>query len=866
MWQGGSSMNFDEWVGSLRDLILEDESYLDYYEGRWKVVDRRSTWQQFGARVFDNHLDALRSCAVDVLSEIDPQFELDSQERYAAGVYGKVLQHSGSLREGIAQTVALLGNEGDALKNCSCNKAKLAAILIVRELFENNDWRIWASVNHLLPTIAEGAPGEFLDSIQNALLSDESPFDELFKQEGGGTFGGTYISGLLWALEGLAWSEEYLIRVATLLADFAVRDPGGKWSNRPDNSLVSILLPWYPQTLAPFEKQLACLKAVQHDHPEVAWSVLVRLLPNQHQTTSGTHKPSWFMEVSEDWKPSVTHAEYYEQVAQYADMAVEMACADFEKLTELVGQLDNLPKQAFEKIVSFLASDDVKNLDEKRRTPIWSKLFGFSLKHRRFQDAKWALPIDEIEKLDEITTALMPESPEGRYRRLFTNDDSDLYEENGDWEEQGRLLDEKRQQAVLEIWEGGNLDGVLAFAQIVASPYRVGWAFANVADESAEATMLPDMFRSADKTIQFIDGYVWKKYQSEGSEWLDKLAVDQWSMKQRSQLLIGLPFDKDAWFRASDWLENEEALYWIDVNVNPYHAKEDLSYAIDKLLQFARPIAALVCLYVRLHGGYSLDHARTVAALLAAVSSDEPRDTMNQHYALELIKALQADSNTDPDDLFRVEWAYLSLLDRHGGAKPVLLEQKLASEPDFFCEAIQLIYRPKGTEQPEEVDEGEKAVASNAWRLLHEWKRPPGLRDNGSFTADEFNAWFERVKERCAESGHLEVAMIKVGEVLLYCPEDPDGLWINEEIAKHLNSIDAGDMRDGFQTEVFNSRGVHWVDPSGQPERELAQQWRQKAEMVEAAGYARFGATLRKLADSYDREAERVQADHVSDE
>lgn len=106
----------------------------------------------------------------------------------------------------------------------------------------------------MLPIIAEGAPVEFLDSVQSALLSGDLPFDDVFKQEGSGIFGSMYISGLLWALEGLTWSEDYLIRVATLLADLAARDPDGTWSNRPDNSLVSILLPWYPQTLAPFEK------------------------------------------------------------------------------------------------------------------------------------------------------------------------------------------------------------------------------------------------------------------------------------------------------------------------------------------------------------------------------------------------------------------------------------------------------------------------------------------------------------------------------------------------------------------------------------------------------------------------------------
>lgn len=856
-------MNFDEWMSALRDEIQEDERHTDYQEGHWKVVDRRSIWRKFGGRMFDAHLDVFKSCAIEVLGEVDPQFELAPEERYAAAVHGKILRHSKGLRKGIAQTIALLGNEGDALKNCSHGKVKGTAILIVRELFENNDWRIWASINNLLPTIAEGAPSVFLDAVQNALLCDELPLDELFKQEGGGTFGSTYLSGLLWALEGLAWSEDYLVRVATLLADLAARDPGGQWSNRPDNSLVSILLPWYPQTLAPFEKRLACLKAIRNEHPDVAWRVLVKLLPSQRQTTPGTHKSSWFLEVADDWKPTLTHAQYREQVAQYAEMAVEMASTDFNRLTDLVDYLDNLPQQAFDKVISLLSSDGIVALDEEKRLPIWSRLTRFSRKHRRYQDAQWALPLDVLERLDEISGALAPKSPEGLYQHLFTNHDFDLYEKDGDREEQSRLLEEKRQQAVLELWDGANLERVLAFTQIVDSPYRVGWAFANVADESAESTLLPDMLENSDKISQFMDGFVWNRHQCLGSDWLDHLSIGKWAEKQRSQLLIRLPFDQDTWAHATDWLGTEEALYWENASVNPYHVKGEILHAVDRLLQYGRPIAALDCLYARLHDGMPLDHDRTIDALLSAVSSDEPRNTLNQHHVLELIKALQEDPTTNPDTLFRVEWAYVALLDGHGDVRPKFLEKRLASDPDFFCEVIRLIYRPKGSEEPQAIDEETKAIATNAWRLLHEWKSPPGLRDDSSFASEEFIAWLDRVRELCGESGHLEVAMIKVGEVLFYCPEDLDGLWINEDVAKELNASDAGDMRDGFRTEVYNSRGVHTVDPTGQPEKELAQQWRKKAEAVEHVGYARFGATLRQLADSYDREAERVQAENA---
>ena len=84
--------------------------------------------------------------------------------------------------------------------------------------------------------------------------------------------------------------------------------------------------------------------------------------------------------------------------------------------------------------------------------------------------------------------------------------------------------------------------------------------------------------------------------------------------------------------------------------------------------------------------------------------------------------------------------------------------------------------------------------------------------------------------------------------------------------ASALNGRDAEDMRRGFRTEAYNSRGMHWIDPTGAPERALAEQWRQKADEIENAGLARFAGMLRELAESSDRQAERIVDEHKSEE
>ena len=104
-----------------------------------------------------------------------------------------------------------------------------------------------------------------------------------------------------------------------------------------------------------------------------------------------------------------------------------------------------------------------------------------------------------------------------------------------------------------------------------------------------------------------------------------------------------------------------------------------------------------------------------------------------------------------------------------------------------------------------------------------------------------------------------------VGQVFIHTPPDPTGLWIHHSAATVLNAKDAAGMRNGFRSALFNSRGGHWVDPSGQAERELASKYRNQAEELESEGYHRLANSLQELAASYERDAERLASKDVFD-
>ncbi len=852
-----SGRSYGEWIAKMRDVALRPGTPLTQRDGVWNVVARYEGWYALGPRLFDEHLDKLRNAAVDVLREVDPRFELPTEERYAASLHGKVLKHSRLVRNGLAESLALLGSHPKALTSCSVGKAETSAVLAVREILAGSGWLQWASLNDLLPLLAEAAPAEFLTTVEMALNGDPCPFDMVFAQEGSGIMGANYTTGLLWALETLAWDAEYLTRVVMILGELAARDPGGNWANRPANSLTTILLPWLPQTCAPLEKRKGAIATLLSELPDVGWKLLLSLLPRFHQASEYSRRPAWREIIADDWSMGVTTRQYWEQVSSYAELTIDAAKTDQVKLAELIDRLDDLPLPAREKVLVHLGSESIESMPEDKRVRLWSELVDLITKHRKFVDADWAMKPGEVDSIAAVAERLAPRTPAFRHQRLFSERDSDLYEEQGNYEDQRRELEERRQRAVLEVSATGGVPVVFEFVKAVESPWRVGIAFGFVGDKNADRSVLPKLLETQEKSLaQFAGGFVWGRFRSRGWEWVDEIDASQWAPAQIGQFLCYLPFTSGTWMRAARLLGVDESPYWTNTNGNPYEADGGLEAAIDHLIEHGRPHAAIRCLHKMLYDKQPFDSVRTARVLLAVPHSSEPAYAIDSHEILEIIKALQNDAGTDPGDLFKVEWAYLSLLDRHQGASPKLLERRLAEDASFFCEVIRLVYVSKKEERTKEPTEQESKIATNAYRLLSGWRTPPGSRKEGGYDESALAAWLAAVKKECAETGHLEIAMTIVGKALVHAPADPDGLWIPRAAATALNGKDAKDMRDGFGAELFNSRGVHNFT-AGQEELELSAHYRSQADAVEANGFHRFASSLRELADSYHRDSER---------
>lgn len=852
-----SGKTYGDWIIALRNELLSGSNELISFEnGFWRLNTTKEHWGKSAIYLFDEHIERFRSVAVSVLRENDPKFDLPPDKRFAAIIYHKKLRYSSQFRYGIAESLAIVGNHAEALQSCSRDNRKFLAANCVREILRNGSWQLWASINDLLPFLAEAAPSAFLDSIDQALLQIPCPFDQLFESQGDGLWSTHNMTGLLWALETLAWEQELLPRVVLILGQLAAIDPGGNMVNRPSHSLTTIFLPWLPQTCASKEVKVTALRALVAEQPKVGWQLLKSLLPRAGQVSTRSRRPTWRETIPDNWPEQPTKQARIEDTLAICEMLLEASRMSTPRLIELIADLDHLPKPTFDSAIAYFDSAEFDEKSVSEKNEVWKALAAFTQRHRRFHDAHWSLKGKSLAAVESIENKLQPKDPLQLYYHLFSLSDFDLYDKDENYSLSRKRLEDRRLSAIEEIWKQKGISSLLDFANSVANPWAVGIALGQLSNFSDESKILPVLLKSKElQFTKFVAGYISAAFHTLKWSWVDRMNLSDWTTEQIVEYFTFLPFQAEAWDRVTKVLGEKETLYWALANANPYQAENSLELATDNLLKYGRPSEAIDCVYTSLQKNKKIDVKRAIKALSALLSNPDAQKRIQPYEIAEIFKALQAATNVDQNELLKLEWAYLRILDRYSGAQPVTIEREMAKNPSFFCEVVRMIYESTDISRREEkITEDRKIAAANAWHLLHDWHTFPGFV-NGVFDSEVFKAWLDAVIEETTRTGHVDVALMHVAQISARLEKDnqlPDFVFsvLNE------NSNQAQKMRDSFRTEIFNLRGVHFRD-DGADELGLAAQFEARAKEVEGKGFIRVGRTFRELSESYRYDAER---------
>lgn len=833
----------------------------------WMLVSREDAWPLLSRHLTRGDLERFAEVIVEALGQADPRFDLPVRERAMAGILGKVPAQSGYLREGLAETLGIMAAHSDTSRFQDAASGQEWADRIVRRLFAGaGDWRVWASVALRLPLLAEASPRVFLQAVGRAVAGASPVLADLFTDHdsGFGTFDDSPHTGLLWALEVLCWSPDYLGEAALYLAALDRIDPGGRLGNRPMRSLRSIFLIWHPQTAATAAQRLHVLDRIRQREPACAWRLMVRLLPEMSSVGESTSRPRW-----RDWVAAaptdITWGEVHRTSEAVATRLLEDVGSDGHRWRELIEHIASLPQNVFDAVAQRLNEIDPSALSPEDRKVVWDSLRAVTSRHVKFADAKWAMGKERLALLKKAYARFEPSDSIEKYAWRFA-DDPALMAARDDWEERARLINEVRAEAVRDVYTLGGVPALMDLAARTERPLNVGHAIgmSGILAED-EGVFLWQHLGSANELRRSIAlGYLAARVAQGGEEWLARQASSKFAIYATPQQLADFychwPFNDQTWDRLDTLDEETRCLYWRQVTFWGLGDAVALDHerVVANFAKYERFEAAIhfISLYAR-EEGPRVPLAMVADVLQKATQGDKAVDWSDVGYDVaKLLDLLDAWEEKDESQLARIEWLLLPVL-RHYGRPPRTLQRALATQPEFFCEVLKWVYRAKG-EEPRTLTPEDEARARIAYELLHDWHVLPGLQSNGSVDDEALKVWISRAREMATSAGRGAVADQHIGQILASVPSGADDAWPHEAVRDLIDDLSNEDIDTGLQLGVYNNRGVTMraMGEGGEQERVLVEKYRGYARQVRDR-WPHTAHVIEQIAKGFERDAHR---------
>lgn len=833
----------------------------------WKIVSLHDLWTQIGGQVTPTQFARFEKAFHVVLGTINPRYSKRPKSLYYEkdGEFGE--ENSGAIRRGLTEAmVALAVYPGQAgLVPDIASRVERA----VHNLLKDAPPSLWWSLSGDFHNLAEASPKAFLEALEEGLEGNDPSVMSLFRSDEGLMHPTEYLSNLLWALEMLARSKDYVMPAALLLARLDSIDPGGQWGNRPAASLRRIFVNWSPQTYATPTQRMKVIDRIVCQFPAVGWKLLIALAPRFHDTSEPSSKPNW-RDFTPDQPEEITWATMVEFAHAIGTRLLVHAGSDSERWCALLDLWANFdPKwrvAAVDKLETHVRG--LKNPSEIEH--MRDKLRKLLQHHRGFQNAEWAMGEESLMPLEAIFNILQPVNVEDRLRWLF-RPGAARHRADQDWTAQQADLEADQIQAAEELLNALSPDALFAFATTITMHNALGVAIAKSRAPKAtkleylKRCILADDLNEADIGIGLL--FALKMAVGEaGDAWVHELweqaIAEDWGVRAEMRIVHALPAAPETWGEIEARSVELAWAYWSSLNAYVIPRNADPIYVANHLELVGRSRAALDWLGHNIAIKPPAELLIRVMQSAASGPSSEGNDAaMLSYFAGIILDYLETIPSVAMQDIVRLEWIYYQAL-RHSQRPARTLQKALASDPEFFVYLMKLVYLPakdSGIEEaePEDVELGQR-LAAQAWDVLREWTYVPGADEHGIIDSAALEAWVKRARKLLAEFGRTEIGDNKIGEVLSAAKREPDQQWPPAPVRELIELVRSRSLEQGFELGLYNRRGVTVRLPhdGGAQERLLAEQYRRDAEALKF-DWPRTAACLDRIAATYEADANR---------
>lgn len=841
------------------------------------VVSKIDVLFAIAGAVTRSDLDRYLEMAKIVLGEDDPALDLPDKERWAAAIHGKRREFSGALRDGISETLVLLAVHGKHLFRARLGfDGGQEAAHLVRELLEPLTTRTLEANDSDLPVYAEAAPDTFLAILEEDLKEEEPAVLGISRPIDTSLFGVPCVrSGLLWAMEGLAWNPQTFLRSVLILGRLSEIEINDNWANKPIASLKTIFRSWMPQTAADHGQRLMAMNKLIERFPSIGWKVCVDQFGGfGNEVGHYSHKPKWRPDGYGFGEPKFTGPVQKFRAAM-VELALSRPSYTPNMLCDLVARLHGLcadfQKRVWKLIKNWVdagASDaDIASVRETIRMTVLSHRG----RRRGRDDAFATLNKAARSVYDSMEPTDLVNRHEWLFRQGRVEESADeLDDDHLDFQKREERVAALRVNALREIFDARGTSGIFALAARGNAQHQIGWHLArDVLDLSQNQTLVLEALQpGASETSADRKSVIAGALRGTASQNRRKLFEDARTMLAEAdtlRLLLLTGFEKATWQIVDQMSSGIQEAYWRDVHPGwIFHPdEEDNNEAVERLIKAKRPRAAFSAVHFKL-GAIRPSLLVAMLSTMAVESLDKSGEYQLQEYDITTAFAL-LDRNPDAthEQKAGLELSYLEVLSRpfRGDGKNQIpnLERYIEAHPGMYIRAIVWACKRKGRgdDPPEyKIPEGREDLAERGYRLLEGIERIPGQQEDGSIDAAKLTKWITDVREASTELDRPDICDLYLGKLLSHAPNGTDDVWPCEVVRDVIEDLQSRSMTDGAHTALYNARGVHWRGEGGGQERELAAKYRAWSDALQFTHPFLASSLLMGMVKTYEREAE----------
>lgn len=827
----------------------------------WRFASLEEAYRCLSSKITDGVIERWKQMVLDVLCEVNPSYGLNPIEKFAQQLNQPMsqIQYSEELKSGIARSLSMLGSmDGyDAQSRKLISSAAEVVNRLLSQAVKDDTGRVWNLIAPRLPSLAEAAPQQFVDIVINNLEQDSSSLLRAYYADSNDILFSDpwFHPHLLWALEVLAWSEEYFddaIECLTLLA--ANRADDKQRGNRPDESLTAVLCGWANFTTVPSGERLAALDSIKRMSSSVGWDLLFALWPDW-TTIAPTRTPRF----RADWCPltdaPVLQCDWVEYRHGLVERALSWSGMTASNLERLVNHINRgILSEDRTKIIDYLGElASSTEFSDDDRYFVWRTVRELAAKHSHHR-AEWSLPEEEVDRLLELSDRWKPTSPVLRHLYLFNHDpgllDCALHRDIDDYDQK---VEARRQEAFSEILAGPQkLDDL----EILASRAVASWLLGQMLAVRQELNFW-DIAHWADssdrKLVTVMDGYLCRSLDQRGASWLQAVLDDsRLTAAQRAAVLRCVPAEWDYWEVVARNQDDDNA-YWqtAEMRVLP---PDHMRYAIGRLVACGRAWDAIdsVSLSIRSakQEGVKTDlTADVLIGLLHVACIQESVEISSLSYEVGQVLDHIVELKADQVDVARLEILFYRLIGHY--REPIVLHRTLATEPHLFIRLMEVARRDKTM-----LGMDRSASFRMATSVLNGWRGCPGMTADGELDAAVMQQWVETARQGLAAADLSETGDYEIGGLLANSPEDENGTWPLPAVCALIDEVGSRNLDEGFIAGMCRGlmSSVRGVYDGGQQEHESAQRYRALSRQIRLTS-RHTARLLKKAANRYEERA-----------